>query len=524
MTGLPSRPTSLKRKRRLYIPVTLTLHDLAAIAAGLLLAYWIRFASGWIAVVEGYEPSDYARLLPIAMLVWVVSLSFSHLYRRDEKIWSWRVARRLARASLLSVALIATVLFFAHGLTRHPPARWMVPLMLVTVPGLIGTGRWFLHRRLIVSARLSGRGLARALVVGVGPTAKEVARCVRRHPEFGWNIVGFLSADDEDVGRVLTGIEVVGTVGALREVLKRERVEAVFVAQPDFRHEMLAGVFFECQKRMVDVKVVPDLAEMLFSQVSIEEVDGIPFLGLRDTPLEGWNAVLKRTFDLVVSGAFLALSSPFMLLIAWLVRNDSLGPVFFRQERIGTDGRRFTILKFRTMYVDAERGTGPVFSTPDDPRQTRIGRRLRQTHLDELPQLLNVLRGDMSLVGPRPERPHFVEQFSEEVPLYMARHRIKSGMTGWAQVNGQTGYEGTISERLKYDLYYIENWSPLFDLKVLALTLVWLARRIRQMRTLPSDHPSLRRPPAAEEIPETGGSAPARTGPAMQQTAPQNGK
>jgi exopolysaccharide biosynthesis polyprenyl glycosylphosphotransferase len=256
---------------------------------------------------------------------------------------------------------------------------------------------------------------------------------------------------------------------------------------------------------------------MLFSQVSVEEVDGIPFLGLRETPLQGWNVVLKRLVDVVAAAALLLVLSPVLLLIAWRVRRSSPGPIFYRQERVGADGRHFRILKFRTMWVDAEKQTGPIFATPHDPRQTPVGRVLRQLHLDELPQLVNVLRGEMSLVGPRPERPHFVEQFREEVPGYMARHRIKSGMTGWAQANGQTGHEGTVSERLKYDLYYIENWSPLFDVKILFLTAVWLARRARQLATLPADHPSLRK--ANDDL--APGEAWRSNGPAERAPAPE---
>jgi exopolysaccharide biosynthesis polyprenyl glycosylphosphotransferase len=451
--------------------------------------------------------------LPVATLVWLVSFSFAHLYEQNEKIWSWRVARRMTKASFLAVALFVSTLFFFRGLTIYPLARWMIPISMLTVPTLVSLGRYALHWRLVLSARLSGRGLARALVLGVGPGAKEIARSIRRHPEFGWTIVGFLSVSREDIGQLRTGLEVIGTVDELPEILKREKIEAVFVTQPDFRRELLGDVFVECQKQMVDVKVVPDYTEMLFSQLNIEEVDGIPFLGLKETPLRGWNVVVKRLFDLAASSALILLAAPLMAVIAWLIRRDSKGPVFYRQARIGADGRRFVITKFRTMTTDAEKHTGPVFATPDDPRQTRVGRRLRQTHLDELPQLFSVVTGAMSIVGPRPERPFFVERFREEIPRYMARHRIKSGMTGWAQVNGQTGSEGTISERLRYDLYYIENWSLLFDLKILLLTLVWLIRRAKQMFTLPADHPVLRRSEDtySDQREQPGGGEPSRT-------------
>ena len=491
----PPGTFSKKRARELHLPVLLTLLDLTGIVLGLLFAYWIRFHSALMSVTKGYDPAEYKRMFPIATAVWLVSFCLAHLYRRNEKIWSWRVFGRLLRGSLLAVAIFVAILFFVRSLTVHGLARWMVPISFVTVVGLVSFGRSLLGRNLAITAR--------ALVLGAGPSGKEVARSIRRHPELGWEIVGFITTEPADLGRELTGIEVTGTVGDLPGILDREEIEAVFVAQTDFRREMLGDVFFECQKRMVDVKVVPDLTEMLFSEVDVGEVDGIPFLGLRDTSLRGWNAVLKRLFDAAGAVLLLIPAAPAMAVIAWLIKRDSPGPVFYRQERVGADGKRFLLAKFRTMRADAEKGTGPIFATPDDPRQTRIGRWLRQAHLDEIPQLWNVLTGDMSLVGPRPERPFFVEQFREQIPRYMARHRIKSGITGWAQVNGQTGHEGTISERLRYDLYYIENWSILFDIKVLLLTVVWMARRIRQLMTLPPDHPALRR---SEDLPVDGGS------------------
>lgn len=490
-----------KRKQEIYFPILLTVLDLASVAAGLLVAYGVRFwaiprvriVASFLPVTEGHLVSDYLRLYPIALAVFFLAFSFVHLYRANERVWGWETAGRLARGTFLGVALFITVLFFARFLTVQPFSRWMIPISTITVPLVAGFARYGLRRELIRRSRRAGNGLARALVVGVGYVAREIARSIRRHPEFGWKVAGFLSTERSDVGREQTGIPVLGTMDDLAAVLEREAIEAVFVAQPDLRHELLGDVFIACQKRLVDVKVAPDLTEMLFTQVSAEVVDGIPFLGPRATPLQGWNVILKRLFDLIVSSVLLALFSPILLLIAILIRRDSPGPVFYRQERVGADGRRFLLAKFRTMRLDAESGSGPVFATPGDPRQTRIGRILRQTHLDELPQLANVFRGEMSLVGPRPERPFFVARFREEIPHYMARHRIKSGLTGWAQVSGQSGHEGTISERLKYDLYYIENWSLFFDLKILVLTVVWLWRRVRQLLTLPPDHPSLRR-------------------------------
>ncbi len=225
-----------------------------------------------------------------------------------------------------------------------------------------------------------------------------------------------------------------------------------------------------CRKNDIDFDVVPDLRFPFRGQIQVEEVGGLPLIRARDLPLAGWNGVVKRTFDLFGSGLLLLLASPLLLFCALAVRTSSAGPILYRQARMGRDRRVFTILKFRSMRIDAEGTTGPVWARENDPRRTAVGEFLRKWSLDELPQLWNVFRGDMSLVGPRPERPYFVEQFHDSIPHYYGRHRIKAGLTGWAQVNGLRG-NVPIEERTRYDLYYIENWSLWLDLRILLLTL-----------------------------------------------------
>jgi len=222
---------------------------------------------------------------------------------------------------------------------------------------------------------------------------------------------------------------------------------------------------------------VPDVFGLASLRGGIEEFETLPIIHLRESPLYGWNRVLKRGVDLVGGAVALAAALPVMLAIAAAVRLNSSGPVLYRQERMGLDGRRFQMLKFRTMGVDAEKDTGPQWTTPDDPRRTSLGAFLRRTSLDELPQLVNVLRGDMSLVGPRPERPSFVEEFRRRVPGYMLRHKVKAGITGWAQINGWRG-NTSLEKRIEYDLYYIERWSLGFDLAILLRTM-WLGFRNR---------------------------------------------
>jgi Undecaprenyl-phosphate glucose phosphotransferase len=224
-------------------------------------------------------------------------------------------------------------------------------------------------------------------------------------------------------------------------------------------------------QEMIDVKVVPDLLQVIALRARLEDLDGVPVINVNDVPLQGFNSVVKRLIDVAISSAALvALTIPFAI-IAALVKLTSRGPVFYTQERMGLDGRKFMIHKFRSMYADAEAETGPVFASNEDPRRTPLGRFLRRTNIDELPQFWNVLKGEMSIVGPRPERPLFVAQFKDRIPQYMLRHKVKAGITGWAQVNGWRG-NTSIEKRIEYDLYYIENWSVRLDLKIMWLTLL----------------------------------------------------
>jgi exopolysaccharide biosynthesis polyprenyl glycosylphosphotransferase len=277
------------------------------------------------------------------------------------------------------------------------------------------------------------------------------------------NITSF--SDDKN-----TGGKCLGTINDLPRLLEEYDIDEVILTEIDLPRAVTMHVVLECEKRMIEFRLVADLLGMVTSRVDMRTIDGVPLLGLKESPLsEGYNRFIKRSMDLLFSLTGLILLFPFMAIIAVLVKATSPGPVFYMQKRIGEDGRRFTILKFRTMVDKAEKGFGRVWASRDDPRRTSIGAVLRKFNLDELPQLINVVKGEMSLVGPRPERPHFVGRFKEDIPRYMARHKIRSGITGWAQVNGLRG-NTSIEERTKYDLYYIENWSLAFDLKILFMS------------------------------------------------------
>ncbi|HET9314775.1 MAG TPA: exopolysaccharide biosynthesis polyprenyl glycosylphosphotransferase, partial [Vicinamibacteria bacterium] len=255
------------------------------------------------------------------------------------------------------------------------------------------------------------------------------------------------------------------------DVAMQHQVDQLYVALPLDQHAKLLKLIKNVSNECLDIKVVPDLVQYATIKAALEDLDGIPIISLNEVPLRGWNSMLKRVMDMALGGVALLFLSPVFLAIALAIKlRGGRGPVFYCQERVSVDGKAFQMWKFRSMRHDAERETGPVWAQAEDPRRTPIGIWLRRYNLDELPQLINVVLGDMSLVGPRPERPPFVRQFKERIPQYMLRHRVKSGITGWAQVNGWRG-NSSIEKRIEYDLYYIENWSLLLDVKILILTL-----------------------------------------------------
>jgi len=319
--------------------------------------------------------------------------------------------------------------------------------------------------------RRAGLGLKRILIAGSGELGRLIADKILEHRELGYQIVGFV--DDRAGGDHLgyRGLPLLGTIEEAAEITARESIDHLYVALPPEDHIRMIQLLESTSREMVDVKVVPDLLQVIALRARLEDLDGVPIINVNDVPLQGFNSIVKRLIDVAISSAaLLVLAAPFAI-IALLVKLTSRGPVFYRQERMGLDGKPFTIVKFRSMYDDAERETGPVWTVPGDPRVTPLGRFLRRSNLDELPQLWNVFRGDMSIVGPRPERPHFVAQFKHKIPQYMLRHKVKAGLTGWAQVNGWRG-NTPLEKRIEYDLYYIENWSVRLDLKIMWLTLL----------------------------------------------------
>lgn len=457
----------LKRHSQHFM-VILFLTDIAITASAWIAAYVVRFDLALIPVSHEAHATlgQYLRFLPLALPICAVVYHYSRLYvpRREASIVGEIVD--IGRANLVLFFLVVTLASF-YAPTVYSRAFFVVFVGVNFLALAAGRGT---ARAVLRWARARGWNQRYALIVGAGKAAQNLVETLGRNPWTAITPIGYLAAGGDRVGRQIDGVEVLGSYDDVIDIVRDRTVDQVFFALPyrDLLH--LENLVDEVSREMVDIRIVPDFFSFRTLNSNVGEIDGVPVISLQESPLHGWNLLTKRATDVVASLVALVVFSVPMAIIAALVKGSSPGPVFYRQKRMGLDGRVFEMLKFRTMPVDAEKQTGAVWARPEDPRRTRLGSFLRATSLDELPQFFNVLAGDMSIVGPRPERPIFIEQFRENIPNYMLRHRMKAGITGWAQINGWRG-NTSLKKRIQYDLYYIEHWSLWFDLRIMLLTL-----------------------------------------------------
>jgi Undecaprenyl-phosphate glucose phosphotransferase len=472
----------VNRHNRLLV----TFHVLSDALLGVtafLLSYVLRFhtsLAALIPVTKGVPPlQQYINVLPFIAVLVPVGFQLQGLYRlrrgrsRVDDFFAVFVGSILAVVfgivtTLYVQTYFATAAARSRGALEVSQAAWGIFIVLNVA--LTFASRE-LVREVLERRWRAGIGLKRILIAGSGELGRLVADKILEHRELGYQIVGFV--DDKASGDHLgyRGLPLLGTIEEAADISAREGIDHLYVALPPEQHVQMLQLIESTSRECVDVKVVPDLLQVIALRARLEDLDGVPVININDVPLQGFNSIVKRAIDTAISAAALTvLAIPFWL-IAALVKLTSRGDVFYRQERMGLDGKPFMIYKFRSMYDDAEADTGPVFASEQDPRRTPVGRLLRRSNIDELPQLWNVLKGDMSIVGPRPERPLFVAQFKDKIPQYMLRHKVKAGITGWAQVNGWRG-NTSIEKRIEYDLYYIENWSVRLDLKIMWLTLL----------------------------------------------------
>ncbi len=459
---------STQRIRTLYT-VTLVLLDSLLIGLAFVLAYQLRVNIAWPEPLLNQVPlASYAGLFVIQLFVTITILFLNRQYYIPRSLsridQAYYVFISVSVGMLIALA-VATIIFRNNQAILDYPRAMMVYDWLLTIVLLI-------LGRLVHSwgrKRLQDRGIGkdRVLIVGTGDTARMIMQRIAWSPALGYDLVGIVNG--EAAGSEILGFRVLGQPEDLPDLINEYRVDEVIIAMPEKGHREMLHVISYCERGRVTIKIFPDLFQYITTHAGIDDLGGLPLLSVRDYALRGYLLTLKRLIDFVGATLGLIAFSPLMLLTALAIKLESPGPVFFIQPRMGLDGREFMLIKFRSMRTDAEKD-GPGWTVRNDPRQTRLGTWLRRLEVDELPNLINVWLGEMSLVGPRPEQAYYVEQFRRYVPRYMDRHREKGGMTGWAQVNGLRG-DSSISERTKYDLWYSENWSILLDTKILLRTL-----------------------------------------------------
>jgi Undecaprenyl-phosphate glucose phosphotransferase len=468
----------VRRYNRLLVACYVVMDVMLAMWA-FILAYGIRFESGLVPVTRGYPPFEqYVNVLPFIAVLTPLAFHLQGVYRlrrgrsRVDDFFAVLIGTILA----VVLGVISTLYVQVYYASDEAKARGAYEVSQIVWALFLVLNVLFTYsvreavRELLERRWRAGIGLKRILIAGAGDLGRMVADRILQHRELGYQVIGFL--DDRAGGDHLgyRGLPLLGTLTEVGEIAQRERIDHLYVALPLEEHSKLLDLIEITSREVIDVKVVPDLLQFIALRARLEDLDGVPIINVNDVPLHGFNSWVKRAIDVAVSAVALVLLALPLAIIAALVRVTSPGAVLYRQERMGLDGRAFKVYKFRSMHEGAEDGTGPVWARDDDPRATAVGRWLRRFDLDELPQFWNVLKGDMSIVGPRPERPYFVEQFKHRIPQYMLRHKVKAGITGWAQVNGWRG-NTSLEKRIEYDLYYIENWSVTLDLKIMWLTL-----------------------------------------------------
>lgn len=456
-----------KYLNRLHVVV-----DALVTAGSYVLAWWLmfgsRFADKGIGVLD---MGTYFTALYFVVPGYLILYYWCKLYTPKRVQRTENEILNIIKANLVGIILVLAVLNLAQSVNRDLQhfSRGMLIMFagLNTVDGILVRA---LIRRILHLFRKKGYNQKHILLVGYSRAAEAYIDRIIANPQWGYTVRGILD-DNVPRGAVYKGVKVMGSIDNLLYILPKNKLDEIAVTLSLQDYDRLEEIVNLCEKSGVHTKFIPDYNSLIPGKPYTEDLGGLPVINIRYVPLSNTvNAVMKRTVDIVGSFVGLVVTSPLLLVVAIAIRATSKGPVIFSQERIGQHNRPFKMYKFRTMYVQDVKEEKKGWTTKDDPRVTKVGRFLRRTSIDELPQLFNILVGDMSLVGPRPERPQYVEKFKEEIPRYMVKHQVRPGLTGWAQINGYRG-DTSIRKRIEYDIYYIENWSLEFDIKIMFLTI-----------------------------------------------------
>lgn len=448
--------------------ILLLLTDFLMINAAWFVYSFIRLETGWFALL--IAPEFFISGIVI-YFYWLIIFTFVGMYR------TWFASSRfdeistLFKATFFGIFLLFFLIFIDDYMHNVATAN---RILIFIYWGLffvfVGSGR-IIIRSVQRNLLIKGIGRRGGVVIGFNDKGREVLDSISNAPALGIDIEAFVAVKNENIGKDHNGIQVEGTIEQLVVIIEKYNVKEIIIALEKEDHDVLVDVISKTEGKNLSLKIVPDLYEILSGQARTSQIYGMPLIDIMPELMPEWEKKLKRLMDIFVSMILLLLSMPVTFLSAIAIKIDSEGPVFFKQERLGQNGKPFNVYKFRSMIKDAEKYTGPVWSTKDDPRVTRMGKLVRRLRIDEIPQMLNVLKGEMSLVGPRPERAFFVEKLSQEIPYYKRRLKVRPGVTGWAQIKHK--YDETIEDvkiKLKYDLFYIENMSLRMDFKILLRT------------------------------------------------------
>jgi Undecaprenyl-phosphate glucose phosphotransferase len=446
--------------------------DLAAIIAGFLLAYAIRKRVDLGGPFIDFNPDNYQLILAISTVSVLVAFYNRGIYRLKRGFSKIDEFYRICAGTLLGLIFAVFFNSFLLG-PNFLYSRIIFLYSMVLIIALVSVVRW-LFSSLVDLLRRVGLSQVRMVIVGGGDPTARILRKVQAVPQLGYIIAGVV-CDNREPGHVCdlpAGAKLLGHLDDLADIVRANEIDELIITMSGVTQEELLNLVGMCDDLPVNIRIYPEAFQLVTTnEVTISALTGLPLVSVKDVALRGINRFIKRGMDIAISLTLLVIVSPLMLLVAILIKLTSpRGPVFYTQERVGLDGKPFTVFKFRSMRFLGDHES-PAWTTPGDPRRTRLGRFIRRYSIDELPQFINVLVGDMSIVGPRPEQPHYVEEFSRTIPRYMRRHKEKAGITGWAQVNGLRG-DTSIAERTRYDLYYVENWSVLFDLKIMLKTIL----------------------------------------------------
>jgi exopolysaccharide biosynthesis polyprenyl glycosylphosphotransferase len=454
-----------REKKDIFIPFLLILADIIGIELSFIFSYWIRFYSPlknnfeFVSSIPPLFPYIYGSLFIIP--IWLILFNIRKMYSSGRILSISEEFIPVIKVVTTGMFVLLSVAFFYRDFSYSRIVFVLIffnsIVFILICRGIVLKIEKFIYKR--------GMQLKNVLIIGANQNARKIYIDLLKSKDYGLNLTGYCS--DEKIEN--SDFKHLGQINELRKIILEKNIEIVMAALSTNDHNLLFSLIEQCEGLNIEFMFMPDILELMNNRIRVKVIKGIPFLRLKGIPISGWNRLLKRSFDLVFSILFLVFSLPVSLFISLLIKLESRGPLFYSQERVGLEGIIFKLIKFRSMRIDSEDRSGPVWAKENDARTTKIGKFIRKYSIDEIPQFINVLKGDMSVVGPRPERPFFVEQFKEKIPKYLERHRVKTGLTGWAQVNGLRG-NTPLDERIRFDIYYIENWSLLLDIMIIIKT------------------------------------------------------